>query len=55
MANTPFDIVDLELELIGGGWSLKRQEDILEWMKGKPKRFVSEGSRQIFEEAKDGA
>lgn len=46
------NILDLELELNRGGWSLETQRDILEHFKGKPQRYASPGSRAITEEYK---
>lgn len=46
------NILDLELELSRGGWSLETQREIRDHFKGKPMRFESEGSLQAAEEMK---
>lgn len=46
------DILDLELELNRSGWSLETQREILEHLQGKPKRFASPSSQEIYEESR---
>jgi hypothetical protein len=45
-------ILQLELDLIKGGWSIETQRDILNWLKGVPRRFESPGSYAIDQEAR---